>query len=94
MKITFLVFAFSISSNLLRRVCITGDKSAVLPSLSFPLFGCQVDRRALCLDLMRFRWICGALLLLGIFFSAVGCERAGGLAATCAIGLDLGSAQC
>lgn len=67
MKITFLVFAFSISSNLLRRVCITGDKSAVLPSLSFPLFGCQVDRRALCLDLMRFRWICGALLLLGIF---------------------------
>ena len=39
----------------------------MLPSLSFPLFGCQVDRRALCLDLMRFRWICGALLLLGIF---------------------------
>jgi hypothetical protein len=54
---------------LLRRVCITGDKTTVLPSLSFPLFGCQVDRRALYLDWMLFRWICGALILLGVFLA-------------------------
>ena len=34
----------------------------MLLPLSFPLFGCQVDRRALCLDLMLFRWICTALV--------------------------------
>jgi hypothetical protein len=63
MEITFLVFAFSISSNLLPRVCMTEDKTTALSSLSFPLFGCQVDRRSLRLDLLLFRGICGALVL-------------------------------
>jgi hypothetical protein len=61
MENTFLVFAFSISSNLLRRVCIYGDKTTALLSLSFPLFGCQVDRLALRLDLKLCRLIFGAL---------------------------------
>lgn len=45
-------------------MCITGDKTAALSSLSFPLFGCQVDRRALRLDLLLLRGIWGALALL------------------------------
>lgn len=40
----------------------------MLLSLSFPLFGCQGDRRALCLDLMLFRWICAALVLFCFFW--------------------------
>ena len=42
-----------------------GNMTTALPSLSFSLFGCQVDRRALRLDLTRFRWICAALIVLG-----------------------------
>ena len=67
MKNRFLVFAFSISSNLLRWVCNTEDQNTMLPLLSFPLFGCQVDRRALCFDLTPIRWICAALVVLGVF---------------------------
>lgn len=53
-------------------MCITGDKATALPSLSFPLFGCQVDRRALLFDLMLFRLICVALILLsGLFMPSV-----------------------
>jgi len=78
MEIRFLVFAFSISSNLLRGVCISGDKTTALSSLSFPLFGCQVDRRALRLDLGLCRCICGALLLIGgLLMPSTGRAQAG-----------------
>ena len=59
----------------------------MLPSLSFPLFGCQVDRRALCLDLMLFRWICGALLLLGVFLVPSAASAQEGLPPRAPLGL-------
>ena len=78
MEIRFLVFAFSISSNLLRRVCISADKTTALSSLSFPLFGCQVDRQALRPDLALWRGICGVLLLIaGLFVPSMASAQEG-----------------
>ncbi len=59
----------------------------MLPSLSFPLFGCQVDWRALCLDLMLFRWICGALLSLGVFLVPSAASAQEGLPPRAPLGL-------
>jgi hypothetical protein len=70
MEITFLVFAFGISSNLLRGVCIYRDKNTALSSLSYPSFWCQVDRRARRLDLVVRSWLGCACVLGGLLIGA------------------------
>lgn len=64
-----------------------GDMNTALPSLSFPLFGCQVDRRALRLDLMLFRWICGALILIGCLLAPSVASAQAGLPVRAPLGL-------
>jgi len=56
---------------LLREVCICRDKLTALPSLSYPLFGCQVDRRTRRLDLGGSRGLVLACVLVSSLLGAM-----------------------
>lgn len=66
---------------------IAGDKTTALSSLSFPLFGCQVDRLALRFDLLLRRCILWALALVVGVLAASSASAQDGLAPRGPLGL-------
>ena len=87
MEITFLRFAFGISSNLLREVCKFRDKLTAVSPLSYHLFGCQVDRQPRRLDLAVRRGLLWACVLIGALLGTVVSEAQQALPSRAPLGL-------